>query len=197
MSYTSKAKDSFRTKKNLFLYDLASNNKNDFSKEDFNNYSIKKEMVDEYVTIYWQETIDFIIRNKTISQIEAEIFLLEKEKAVLLKICEEQYIKEIFPQIFPIEDLEKLLQTKKCFYCGITQEEILKLANRRKLRKKSLRGWSLEIDRLDSNYEYSQQNCQMCCYWCNNAKTDEFTPSEFKYIGQLIGNVWSARLANN
>jgi hypothetical protein len=34
----------------------------------------------------------------------------------------------------------------------------------------------------------------MCCYWCNNAKTDEFTPTEFKFIGQMIGNIWNTRL---
>jgi len=63
------------------------------------------------------------------------------------------------------------------------------------LFKKSERGWNLEIDRKNSNYEYTKDNCVMCCYWCNNAKTDEFTYPEFKEIGLAFKQVWDKRLS--
>jgi len=34
----------------------------------------------------------------------------------------------------------------------------------------------------------------MVCYWCNNAKTDEFTEEEFSKIGREIRNIWDDRL---
>jgi len=34
----------------------------------------------------------------------------------------------------------------------------------------------------------------MACYWCNNAKTDEFDGDEFKEIGEAIKKVWKKRL---
>jgi len=68
------------------------------------------------------------------------------------------------------------------------------LATKRKLFKKNERGWSLEIDRKNSNLEYSKENCVMSCYWCNNAKTDEFTAEEFAVIGKAIAMVWHDRL---
>lgn len=34
----------------------------------------------------------------------------------------------------------------------------------------------------------------MSCYWCNNAKTDEFTFEEFEEIGKSFGLVWNKRL---
>lgn len=36
----------------------------------------------------------------------------------------------------------------------------------------------------------------MACYWCNNAKTDEFTAEEFKEIGKEIRKIWDVRLAS-
>ena len=60
--------------------------------------------------------------------------------------------------------------------------------------EKNFRGWNLEIDRLNSNFEYKPDNCAMACYWCNNAKTDEFTEDEFMVIGEAIKNVWRERL---
>jgi hypothetical protein len=34
----------------------------------------------------------------------------------------------------------------------------------------------------------------MACYWCNNAKTDEFTAEEFEHIGIAIGELFKERL---
>ena len=51
-----------------------------------------------------------------------------------------------------------------------------------------------KIDRKLPNLEYSEENCCMACYWCNNAKTDEFSPKEFKPIAEGIRKAWNERL---
>ena len=54
---------------------------------------------------------------------------------------------------------------------------------------------SMEIDRKNSNKEYTADNIVLCCYWCNNAKSDEFTFDEFKkYIAPGINQTWNDRL---
>jgi 5-methylcytosine-specific restriction endonuclease McrA len=87
-------------------------------------------------------------------------------------------------------------QERKCAYCDITENEIRKLISKKRIYTKSLfnRGRSLEIDRKDSLKSYQEGNIVFCCYWCNNAKTDEFSESEFKNIGKQIKVVWQERL---
>ena len=98
-----------------------------------------------------------------------------------------------FTEIFPKEEFEKLYKIRECAYCGISEEDIMQLAKTDRIFKKSERGWHLEIDRKDSNKEYTPKNCVRCCYWCNNAKTDEFTEDEFKIIADGIRRVWVSR----
>jgi len=86
---------------------------------------------------------------------------------------------------------------RKCFYCAITESEIKKLikGNRIKTKRLATRGKSLEIDRKKPNEKYDKiDNLVYCCYWCNNAKTDEFSYEEFLEIGKQINKVWKARL---
>jgi 5-methylcytosine-specific restriction endonuclease McrA len=53
----------------------------------------------------------------------------------------------------------------------------------------------LELERKKPNESYDNtDNLVLCCYWCNNAKTDEFTEEEFKEIGKVIGKIWQTRL---
>ncbi|WP_170020340.1 hypothetical protein [Campylobacter sp. RM16190] len=87
-------------------------------------------------------------------------------------------------------------QNKKCCYCGITEKQLELLGKKEQLKTKRIttRGYTLEVDRKLPNLEYSDKNCCMACYWCNNAKTDEFSPSEFKEIARGINKVWNERL---
>ena len=86
---------------------------------------------------------------------------------------------------------------KKCYYCGITEAEIALLNNERPLTKRA-RGKKLEIDRKDPNLSYGDiNNLVNSCYWCNNAKTDTFTESEFLEIGKAISVIWKKRLQND
>ncbi|MFD3000416.1 hypothetical protein ACFS7Z_08605 [Pontibacter toksunensis] len=87
---------------------------------------------------------------------------------------------------------------RKCHYCEITEEEIAELLNSGKLETKRIatRGKKLEYDRKEPNLTYDNiDNIVLCCYWCNNAKTDTFTYSEFKEVGKVIKTIWKRRMA--
>jgi len=82
-----------------------------------------------------------------------------------------------------------------CGYCTIAINLIYKLASKKQLFTKRTRGYSLEIDQKDPYAFYSDTNCIASCYWCNNAKTDEFKYTEFKkYVAPGIKESWKSRL---
>lgn len=195
MNYKAKAQDSFRTKLNLFLYHYVSSKESkNLDLELFNGFEITSKLIHEYTTIYWQMDYNDKIGGLTIRAIYQAIDNIHKEHALTIKEWESYYVQNIFPDLFPFDNFQHLTSQQACYYCGITPNEINKLADLGRLYKKKDRGWNLEIDRLDSNREYSPENCVMCCYWCNNAKTDEFTSEEFKQIAKGIRNVWDQRL---
>lgn len=88
----------------------------------------------------------------------------------------------------------------RCCYCGITEEEIKQLFDRQLVRTKrsNTRGRSLELERVNPNEQYDNlENLKLACYWCNNAKSDEFTDREFIKIAAEIGKALKARLGQN
>jgi len=94
------------------------------------------------------------------------------------------------------EKLHKIV-TDKCHYCNISISEIERLSENLELLTKRTyygRGFTLEIDRKNPYGQYLPNNVVLSCYWCNNAKTDEFNETEFKSIGQTIEEVWKSRL---
>jgi len=88
-------------------------------------------------------------------------------------------------------------QSQKCHYCHISQNEIDELFRRKLVRtsRKVTRGRRLELERIRPKIDYSRlTNLTLACYWCNNAKSDEFDDEEFKKIGLSIGKALKARL---
>lgn len=85
---------------------------------------------------------------------------------------------------------------KQCYYCEITEEQINELWQKYPELTKRTRGRKLEIDRKKPNEAYdNKENLVLCCYWCNNAKTDTFTEDEFRKVGQVIKAIWRNRLS--
>ena len=195
--YNEKANDSFRTKIRLYLFSKAMNNTwQDFGQDDFSRFEISKDLVKTYTTEYWQYEPEYEIRaGLTNDMIQKEIARQEVGLKTVIEALRQDYITRVFPALFPPEEFVALTDTEECAYCGITIPMVTVLANKQQLFKKNYRGWSLEIDRKDSNFEYSPDNCVMACYWCNNAKTDEFTHEEFRKVGEAIQDVWNARLS--
>jgi len=191
--FKAKAKDSFKTKINLFIFSLVIEKRVSFTVEDFHNFKITNDLVTLFSAEYWQLPRKSNINNMSIDDIYKQILKLKEDNKDIINILKPEYIN-LFSTIFPENEFEKLLSVKQCHYCKVTNVEIYKLAEKHQLFSKNERGRSLEIDRRNSNYEYTPDNCVMACYWCNNAKTDEFTMDEFKEIGDIIGNIWKKRL---
>lgn len=77
---------------------------------------------------------------------------------------------------------------QECCYCHCTKEQLDKFYDLTNSKRYGTRGKTLEIERREDK-EYSEDNCDFSCYWCNNAKSDIFSPEEFQRIGNAIGEV--------
>ncbi len=108
--------------------------------------------------------------------------------------------KDEFDKILSFEEFKKFYgedeKDRECDYCRIKESEIETLRKKGEIKTKRLytRGLKMEIDRKNPFGNYSVENIALCCYWCNNAKTDEFNAEEFKLIAKLIKVVWDNRL---
>jgi hypothetical protein len=79
-----------------------------------------------------------------------------------------------------------------CFYCGINEEILSELYNDQKYtcKTKRNRGAWFELDRRDSSKEnniYSKENMVLCCYFCNNHKSDVISSYDMRrYFGEQM-----------
>lgn len=85
-----------------------------------------------------------------------------------------------------------------CKYCEISETEIdeLLLADNIFTKRIYSRGKTMEVDQRDAFKGYTLDNIDLVCYWCNNAKTDEFSEEEFLSVGKAFKKVWESRLQN-
>ena len=179
-SYNDKLIDSLATRIQLFLF-WKSFDKEVIKTEDIANYideiekfEIANDLANLYSNTYYQTKL--------------------KEKREILFNGKNAYVDNICKNIPSKTKMTKDETT--CSYCGISLAQIEELGKNSKLNNKrsDTRGYTLEIDRKLPNLEYSEENCCMACYWCNNAKTDEFSPKEFKPIAEGIRKAWNERL---
>ncbi|MFK5936830.1 MAG: HNH endonuclease signature motif containing protein [Sulfurimonas sp.] len=123
------------------------------------------------------------INGKAIGYIWKELY--PQKKYTFSEVKDTDYEKKL-----SWEKFVKMMIEDNCAYCGVSIEQI----NNMKLFTKRSRGYTLEVDQKDPYGNYTDENCVACCYWCNNAKTDEFLPSEFKEIARGINKTWNQRL---
>ena len=199
--YEAIAQRSFQTKLEIFLFDRCIKKQftENFSSEDFHRFEITDQVVSQYEKA-WQlldedrlsedgpemREIDNFIQNWSVQNTGLKKLLLNEYKILF----QQEYFP--FPEFIKLFDQE--LQNRVCHYCKITDKDIELLRDKRKIKTKRFRSYSMEIDRINSNREYRPENVVLACYWCNNAKSDEFTESEFfNHIGPGIGEVWNLR----
>jgi len=96
-------------------------------------------------------------------------------------------------------------QDKKCHYCEIEEKTVQELVcsgylvskrfpSDHRLTRGRSRGVWLELDRKNPLGLYSEENCVLCCYFCNNDKSDIFTEEEYRsfrnnrdtYLNELL-----------
>ncbi len=108
---------------------------------------------------------------------------------------------EEYEQTAKFETKEKFLewynkQEKKCCYCGVQEEDLTRYFNQENIQyeKARQRGQYLEIERIvtapKEKNVYSENNCALVCYICNNAKSDFLSPKNFKLIAKGINEFW-------
>lgn len=201
-NYKIKAKESFKARFDLLLFQHIVTGTNDpITESELKSFKIEEheEVLNQYINIYWQKE-DYKsdqINGMIINDIYLAMKKWREDQKVLVDRLQNYYMKQIFPTVFPYEDFKDFIKSKKdCEYCHITEDKIKILIDNHQLnKKKDTRGWSLEIDRKKPNFEYTKENCVWCCYWCNNAKTDEFSYDEFWKIGEVIQSIWDERLS--
>jgi hypothetical protein len=199
--YEIKAKESFKARFDLLLFNhIIEGDKDPISEPKLVSFKIEgnEVVLKQYINIYWQRE-DYKndkINEKKINDIYHAMKKWREENKELFERLQQYYVVQIFPTVFTLEDFKDFINSKsECEYCHITEDKIKVLIDAQHLnKKKDTRGWTLEIDRIKPNYEYTKDNCVWCCYWCNNAKTDEFSFEEFKKIGKVIESIWKGRL---
>ena len=171
---------------NKYTYSLQLDNE---SKDDYHAITINKDIFGKTL-----EEIDNIFNNDFVPK-EYKDFYNEYENTFKTKLS---------------DDLNKLLkpcefdESLQCHYCGITENLIKQLINDTKVNSINTRnrfftkrffygrGKSMEIDQIDPNLGYYLDNMVLACYWCNNAKSDEFDYEEFKdHMAPAIRKIWN------
>jgi len=193
MNYATKAKDSFKTKWNLFCFSIAIGRSIDFSLTGFKEFNISEELIDIYNSQYHQYHVDDKIESVGLTPDEIYIKLKDLDHSAEKAGCLEYYVST-FDTVFSKDDFEEVISQTSCHYCGLSLKDFKLLYDQHQIFKKANRGFKLELDRKYPNQEYTRDNCVMACYWCNNAKTDEFTADEFEPIGKAIGRVMKKRM---
>lgn len=192
---------SFKTRLELFLFDLILTQKIDvpFTAEEFLAFQASDKLVTKY-ELSWQVD-SFKVEDRTFLMIEVDKKYQEwnsrnrELKASLFKSYRTHFKKSVlsiekFKKVF-VEDPKKRI----CHYTHLSDYDFQELRKAGGIKTKNARGRFMEIDRLNSNKEYSDDNIVLCCYWANNAKTDEFTyPEFFTFVGPAMEKVFRERL---
>jgi len=195
--YEGLQKRSFSTKLDLFLFDQIIHQQSlTPSLDQFIAYELTDILVQQYEKS-WQIQ-EGKINGIDVNRIDALMLqwsIDNKELNEELKMAYKEHFFKLLPiTTFAITYPEES-SMRKCHYCGISEEEIGLLRSEGLINTKNARGRHHEIDRINSNKEYTEDNIVLACYWCNNAKTDEFTYDEFQSgIGPAIKQVWVERI---
>lgn len=192
---------SFLTKLELYLFSRCLDKKSigNFSPWEFMHFKITEEIVEVYLlslTLNGEERLNDT--GLTMNEVDVMIETWGKENTCFKTELFEAYKLYFITDLFPFSDFENIYdrdpKKRICHYCHINDNEIELLDAKRQIKTKRPRGYMMEIDRIKANHEYLKTNVVLACYWCNNAKSDEFSEPEFSdHIGPGIRKVWESR----
>ena len=152
-------------------------------------YEINDETKKEFASLYDADKRDILL---AVNKVAKDF---QKNNKDFIRAYKRNYKKNFFMKQMPLETFKKIWQTKDerhCAYCGIKETQISSLNIQTK--RFYSRGKTMEIDKINPNGNYVSDNIVLSCYWCNNAKSDEFTHDEFTKIAKTISSVWEQRL---
>lgn len=185
---------SFENQLRLLLYKCIKEEKLDFDVNDKIFNEIDENLKKEYKKAY-ENMGEVRSRNK---KIKAWINDKKNSKKYdkLKDIFKKLFSKTLSWEVFRKKYGEDSSKNRCCYYCGIKETDIDQLDLDGKINTKRLyiRGRKMEVERRDPLGDYIETNIELCCYWCNNAKSDEFTEDEFGSIKEAIKEVWEKRL---
>lgn len=202
MRYKSIAERSFEKDLDAILFMKVLRNENCDLLTEFENFAFPK----NEAHFENRKRIYTIIENEydniqTLRDKNKAIDLWEKQNKAVVKELKNIY-KKSFSQRLSFDEFtvffksDESINIRKCTYCNLSEKEASELFDKMKIytKRKYSRGRSMEVDKIDPNGLYEISNISLCCYWCNNAKTDEFSSEEFNEIGAVISKIWQRRL---
>lgn len=77
----------------------------------------------------------------------------------------------------------------RCAYCGVTEKQCREFLQKHTKRVQT-RSQHLEVEKVDSDKDYKEENCCLICYVCNNTKSDFMSLEQFQPIAKEINNFW-------
>jgi hypothetical protein len=194
---------SFKTRMELFLFEslLRSRIENSLNDSEFLAFRPSDELVAKLELAWQSDEIEFGGNKLFTKDIDAAILdWLGRNESTSKNLfgAYQSHFEEFvlsfdqFKDVFP-EDPKRRI----CHYTHLSDYDFEILRRQGGIKTKNARGRYMEIDRLNSNREYYRDNIVLCCYWANNAKTDEFTYPEFlSYVGPAMEVVFKKRLDN-
>ena len=195
--YKALRKRSFKSSLDLYLFHIILNSESkELDSESFIDFNPSDQLIKEYEDS-WQIINGPIKKGgPTVEELDKE-FKWFKENKSQMESFEKAY-QAYFNTILSVEDLKELYpidqKIRVCQYCETSESDLIELRVKGLIRtKRYTRGWTLEIDRIEPNKEYNKDNLILACYWCNQAKTDEFSHDEFIPVGKVIGEIWKKR----
>ena len=197
---------SFKKLLNIFLFSKLPLNWKDAQNVTFSNlispvnnswFDIEPKVLNDYNKIYQNMTL-IRKRNKIFKKwkTDDDETIQEQIEEMKDKYCN-NFVNEIGIEYFKKFYGRDNDTNRKCDYCDITEKQIEILIKNDLITTKRLysRGEHIEVDQRNPNNGYTKKNIVLCCYWCNNAKSDEFAYHEFKdIIAPKMKEVWQKRL---
>ncbi|MCO4756167.1 MAG: hypothetical protein KC478_16920 [Bacteriovoracaceae bacterium] len=144
------------------------------------------------ITEFFDNMTNVRMRNMLFEQWEETHRSLIKQAK---KIFRKEFDKVLDPEHFAVEIFGKDDFDRECIYCGLTESKTRFLKENDLLFTKKLycKGATMEVDQKDAHKGYFPDNIVLACYWCNNAKTDEFDFDEWMKVGKVFKDIWIAR----
>jgi 5-methylcytosine-specific restriction endonuclease McrA len=177
---------------------LVNNSLNNVNIDDFKNFHYNNPEISKCLKAFQLPSDNSDFTGHPVKELDKAIKAWEamnskaeyKEYFNLSRIIQWEEFKELYGE----DDNEYRI----CGYCKTKEKDLQLLIEKGEIQTKRLatRGRNLEVDRYHPNEGYTEENIVLACYWCNNAKTDEFEGKEFMPVAESIGKIFEARLSD-